>query len=182
MEKIISRFSTLKSKIDSLLSEDFDFNTQERAQIQNNFQVDTNTSHIRDLAIGLPRQHVDRAVAIFQRLSTHFEAGLFFENQDGTYKLFASFEKGIVSPVRVDPRPSILLPHITLMTVLQTSADNILQKIPQVQFQNSNNMRAFLIKISSDFSFVFFSEMPDPWMKNHIEEVIKALHLAMGEG
>ncbi|MFP5518770.1 MAG: hypothetical protein ACLGGX_02610 [Bdellovibrionia bacterium] len=181
MEKFISKISGLKNKIDSLLNEDFEHNPDLKKHIQQHFQLQTNPNLIRDISVGLPDSHVDRAVVLFQRLADFAEYGYFFENQDGTHKLYATFQFGVVSPIHSEPRPAMSLPHADLLTVLQTNATNIVEKIPQVKIQNSEDYRAFLIRISSDFTIILLSKLPDPWMKVHMEDLHRAITLSMGE-
>lgn len=181
MEKLRTQWVSLKNIINSLLNEDFQMNPIEKKKIQEKFEVDRNPASLKNLSVGLPDQHIDKAVALFQRLSSHFEAGLFFENSDGKYRLHASFESGIVTPVHIDPRPLFDLPQLQMMEVLQTSAINILDRIPKGLVFKRKDARAFLLKLSSDFSIVLISELPDPWMKEHLETTIQSLALAMGE-
>lgn len=181
MEKLRSQWISLKNTIHSLLNEDFSMNPIEKKKIQENFEIDRKHSSVKNLSVGLPDQHVDKAVALFQRLSSHFEAGLFFENCDGHFRLHACFESGIVSPIDVDPRPLFELPQLQMLEVLQTPANHILDRIPKGLIFKRKDARAFLLKLSSDFSIVLISELPDPWMKEHLELTVQTLALAMGE-
>lgn len=181
MEKLRTQWVSLKNIIHNLLNEDFQMNPIEKKKIQEQFEIDRTPQSIKNLSVGLPDQHIDKAVALFQRLSSHFEAGLFFENSDGQYRLHATFESGIVSPVQIDPRPLFELPQLQMLEVLQTPAEHILERIPKGLLFKRKEARAFLLKLSSDFSLVLISELPDPWMKEHLENVVQSLALAMGE-
>lgn len=182
MEKILTRINSLKSKIESLLHDDFETPLADRKLIQSHFTIDRNTDHISDLREGLPDRHVDRAIALFQRLTPFVETGLFLENCDASYKLHAYFHKGVLQTVKKDPKPSFQLPHVEMTTILQTSGHGVLLKAGLTQlYSPTEEPRAFLVKASSDFTFIFISNLPDPWMKEHMEHLLKSIHWAMGD-
>lgn len=181
MDQIFSSILNFRKKIELLLDNDLSKNIEESEVIKKNFQESRDLNLIRSLSTGLPDDHTDRAIAIFSRLSYLFEAGVFFENFDGDFKVQAYFHRGVLEPMRIDPRPITKLPFVNLMTVLSTKSPAILEKIKLTELDPNGEGTALLLKLTPDFSFLLISQLPDIWLKAHVEKVLSALHLGISE-
>ena len=181
MDQIFSAIVNFKKNLESLLENDLHKNHEEIDTTKKNFEVSRDPQLIRSLANSLPDDHTDRAIAIFSRLSYLFDAGVFLENMDGLYKVQAYFDRGVIEPYRLDPRPVLTLPHTDLLTVLTTSSSSILEKCRLPDLDPSKDGKALLLKLTPDFSILLISHMPDLWLKGHIEQVLENLHRGMSE-
>lgn len=181
MDQIFSAIVKFKKNLETILDNDLDKNIDEIETNKAQFEVSQDPLLIRSLATGLPEDHTDRAIAIFSRLSYLFDAGVFFENQDGNYKAQAYFHRGVIEPIKMDPRPSMSLPHVDLMTVLATQPSSILTKVKLEFLDPQNEGKALLLRLTPDFSFLLISHLPDLWLKTHIENVLEAIHRGIVE-
>jgi hypothetical protein len=181
VEKIVSKISQIRRRLEDLLDNDFDHKREEKEKIKKTFEVSRDLSLIRGLPAGLPEDHLDRVAVLFSRMSMFFEAGIMMENQDGRWKAQAIFEKGVVETLKSQNKSSLQLPHVKVLTVLRTGARPLLEKLHLKQLDPGNSYQCLLIKVSSDFSFLLLSSLPDLWLKNHIENIQGSLQSGIAD-
>lgn len=199
MDKISHTFANkitnFQKRIQSFLENDFHNKNEEQEQLRKDFEATRDTSLIRGLSLGLPDDHIDRAIVVFSRIAMFFDAGILLENNDGKWKAQAFFYHGITElfkssfplstknpskPPDVKIKKSenfshIQIPALNLMTVLKTDSITILKKLGLEHLDKENKTSCLLIKVTPDFAFILFSTLPDLWLKEHMENIRYAL-------
>lgn len=139
------------------------------------FEASRDVALVRGLSLALPDDHIDRAIVVFGRLAGLFEAGVLLENHDSQWKAQAIFQNGLARPLRREMSASMRLPEVGPLTALQTPARSLLAKLELTDLDPSNKRRAILVKPVPDFAYILLSELPDLWLKDHLERTVKAL-------
>lgn len=174
-QTLVSTLSLFQKRLESFLDNDFETNHIENDKIRQQFEVSRDPAIIRGISMGLPDDHVDRAVVVFSRLAMCFEAGVLLENNDGQWKPQASFHLGVTQLVKAAKKSAISIPQIDLLTVLKTSSAPVLEKMGLQDLDPHNRSSCLLIKATPDYAFFLFSELPDIWLKDHTEQILKTL-------
>ena len=179
MEKIsqtlASTLSLFQKRLESFLDNDFETNHIENDKIRQKFEATRDHTLIRGISQGLPDDHIDRAVVVFSRLAMCFESGIMLENNDGQWKAQASFHRGVTQLLKSESKRAVSIPEIDLLTVLKTASAPILEKLNLKNLDPQNRTCCLLIKATPDYAFFLFSELPDVWLKEHAEQVLKTL-------
>ncbi|MBX2988971.1 MAG: GTP cyclohydrolase [Bdellovibrionaceae bacterium] len=163
-------FNRFQKRIESLLE------TEEAAPPSSvRFEVSRDPALVRDLPLGLPEDHLDRAIVLFSRLAGLYDAGVLLENHDGLWRPQAFFRDGQARPLRRDPMPSLPLPDPGPLTALQAPTEALLRRLGLAELDEKNRRRAFLIKPVPDFAYLLLSDLPDLWLKDHLERTVKSL-------
>lgn len=174
-QTLVSKITKLQKRFESFLDNDFENKVEEAEHIQASFEPSRDTALIRGLSQGLPDDHIDRAIIVFSRLAMFFDAGILLENNDGQWKAQASFHKGVTQLLKNNSKSIVKIPNMTLLSVLKTDSKAMLQKLQLQNLDPENKITCLLIKASPDFAFILFSSMADLWLKEHIENVRRAL-------
>lgn len=173
-QSLVSKFTQLQKRFESLLEEDIDKKHEESKSIPP-FEASRDTSLVRGVSLGLPDNHVDRAIIVFSRLALLFDIGALLENHDGVWKAQAQFDKGHSRLIKVHQQVQVHLPQMTLLSVLKTGSREMLEKLQMSHFDPQERTSCLLLKVSPDFAFILFSKLPDIWLKEHIENVRREL-------
>lgn len=174
-QALASKISHFQKRLQSFLENDFNPNSEEHERLRKEFEASHESSLVRGLSQGLPDDHIDRAIVVFSRLALVFEAGVLLENNDGAWKPQAFFHKGFTELLRTANKPTIKIPQTSLMTVLKTDSASLLQKLNLRQLDPENKTVCLLIRVTPDFVFLLLSDLPDLWLKEHTENVRRAL-------
>lgn len=174
-QTLVSKFTKLQRRFESFLDNDFENKVEERERLQQNFEASRDTSLVRGLSQGLPEDHIDRAIVAFSRLAMLFDTGVLLENNDGQWMAQASFNKGTTELLKNSAKSAVKIPDMNMMSVLKTNSRTMLGKLNLGHLDPDNKTTCILIKVSPDFAFILFSTMPDLWLKEHIENVRRAL-------
>ncbi len=174
-QTLASTLSLFQKRLESFLDNDFETNHIENDKIREKFEITRDPSLIRGISQGLPDDHIDRAVVVFSRLSMCFESGILLENNDGQWRAQASFHKGVTQLLKTPSKRSVTIPQIDLLTVLRTASAPILEKLGLQELDSDKKTSCLLIKATPDYAFFLFSELPDIWLKDHAEHVLKTL-------
>ncbi|HWU42470.1 MAG TPA: hypothetical protein VN132_03495, partial [Bdellovibrio sp.] len=86
-----------------------------------------------------------------------------------------SFHRGVTELLKNATKTSVKIPSTNLMAILKTDAFSMLEKLNLLSLDPQNKSNCLLIKVTPDFAFLLFSELPDLWLKEHIENVRRAL-------
>ncbi len=175
LSQLVSKLTQLQRRFESFLDNEFENKIEEREQVQKNFEASMDISLVRGLAQGLPEDHIDRAIVVFSRLALLFDSGVLLENQDGQWKPQACFHRGVTELLKNNSKTTLKLPNMTLLSVLTTSARQMLERLNLKHFDPENKTTCIVIKTSPDFAFILFSRTSDLWLKDHVENVRRAL-------
>ena len=173
-QSLVSKITQLQKRFESLLEEDID-KKHEEARTALSFEPSQDLSLIRGISLGLPENHIDRAIIVFSRLALLFDAGVLLENHDGTWKAQARFSQGHSQLIKSQTKTPVILPSMTLLSILKTASAPMLEKLQLTELDPQNRTSCLVLKVSPDFAFILFSKLPDIWLKNHIENVRKEL-------
>ena len=178
MEKIsqsfVSKLNRFQKRLEAILDNDFDKKVDE-TEIKLNFEPSQDPLLVDGLSIGLPDDHIDRAIVSFSRLALLFDSGVLLENQDGKWKSQAYFEYGLSHLIKNDMRPTITLPPLNMFDILRTSTTPLLKKLQIENIKKTEHVASFLIKVSPDYCFILNSALPEIWLKAHLENIRNAL-------
>ncbi|MBO9668872.1 MAG: GTP cyclohydrolase [Bdellovibrio sp.] len=174
-QALVSKISTFQKRLQSFLENDFDPNSEEHERVQKEFEASRDESLVRGLSQGLPEDHIDRAIVAFSRLAMLFEAGILLENNDGVWVAQASFHKGVTELFKGATKTTLSIPSTNMMSWLKTDAASVLRKTNLTHLDPENKTSCLLIKITPDFAVLLFSTLPDIWLKDHSENVRRAL-------
>jgi hypothetical protein len=175
-QSLVSKLSTFQKRLESFLENDFESHIEEaHRKDAGPFEASRDLSVVRGLSLGLPEDHIDRAVVVFSRLALLFDAGVMLENNDGVWKAQAYFSEGVTRVLKNSEKNVVKIPVTSLMTVLQTSPQPLLAKLNLAGLDPAEKTNCLLIRVTADFAFLLFSSLPDLWLKEHIENVRTAL-------
>lgn len=174
-QALASKITHFQKRLQSFLENDFDPSAEEHERIRKEFEVSRDSSLVRGISQGLPEDHIDRAIVVFSRLAMVFDAGVLLENNDGEWKAQASFHRGITELLKNPAKATVKIPNVNLMTVLKTDSYSMLHKLNLSHLDPMNKTSCLLVKVTPDFAFLLFSDMPDLWLKEHTENVRRAL-------
>lgn len=174
-QTLVSKLTKVQRRLESILDNDFESKVEEQERQQASFEASRDLSLIRGISQGLPEDHIDRAIIVFSRLALHFEAGVLLENDDGQWRAQASFFRGSTKLIKSKSKPVISIPQTRLMSVLKADATAMLGKLKLENLNPEEKASCLLIKVSPDFAFLLLSNMPDLWLKDHVENIRHAL-------
>lgn len=174
-QSLVSKITNLQKRLESLLDNDFDVESEGSQKEGRAFEVSRDLSLVRGISTALPDDHIDRAIVAFSRLSMFFDAGVILENNDSQWKAQAYFFEGSTHLLKNDAKSAFKIPQMTLLSVLKTDSKTVLTKLNLQQLDPNNKTTCLLIKVTHDFAFVLFSSMPDIWLKDHVEQIRTAL-------
>lgn len=174
MEKITRSFTLslnrFHKRVESLLDAEDHRPDPEAAP----FEASRDPAMVRGISMGLPEDHVDRAIVSFSRLAGLFQAGILLENHDGQWKPHAIFNEGIARPLRGDDLPFVKLPQVSPLTALKAPTDPLLAKLGLKELARAGR-NTFLVKPVPDFAYLLLTDLPDLWLKDHLERTVNAL-------
>ncbi|WII71216.1 GTP cyclohydrolase [Bdellovibrio sp. 22V] len=174
-QTLVSKITMLQRRFESFLDNDFESKVEETDRKQAPFEASRDLALVRGLSHGLPEDHIDRAIVVFSRLALLFDAGILLENNDGQWRAQASFYKGASQLLKNNAKMIVKVPEMTMMSILRTDSQAMLEKLHLQHLDPENKTTCLLMKASPDFAFLLFSEMADLWLKEHIENVRRAL-------
>ncbi len=171
-QSIASKLNQLQRRFESLLEEDLDKKNEE-IKMDASFEASREIALVRGISLGLPDNHVDRAIIVFSRLALLFDIGVLLENHDGIWRAQAQFDKGQSRLIKLHQQTQVHLPPMTLLSVLKTGSREMLEKLGLTGLDPQERTSCLLLRVSPDFAFILFSKLPDIWLKDHIENVRK---------
>ncbi|WP_413569761.1 GTP cyclohydrolase [Bdellovibrio sp. HCB117] len=174
-QTLVSKISMVQRRLESFLDNDFENKVEESENNAVLFEASRDLSLVRGISQGLPEDHIDRAIVVFSRLAMLFDSGVLLENHDGQWKAQASFHKGSTQLLKNNGKAIVKIPDMTLLSVLKTDSRAMLEKLQLQHLDPENKTTCLLIKASPDFAFILFSSFADLWLKDHIENVRRAL-------
>jgi hypothetical protein len=158
----------------------------------NKFIASNDLSQIENIRISLPMDLSSKVETLFFRLSPYFEAGLLFlrertsKNQDGSsetldqWHAIAGFDRGELCSLRnVDLQIPFRFPPLTLVEVQRVHSKSLFDQLQQIQVAKTSSSQVLIFRPHPDYIFLVSSELPDPWLKPHIEKVQKELLLIL---
>ena len=174
-QSLTTKISNLQRRLESFLENDETIKHQEDPGTKFSFEVTRDLIHIRGLSQGLPEDHIDRTIVIFNRLATFFDAGILLENSDGRWRSQAYFESGKSFLLKKQQQVTLQLPAVKLISALRTKPQLILKKLNLKHLDPDWQTTCLLIKVTPDFAFILLSRMPDLWLKDHINHISREL-------
>lgn len=165
-------FNRLQNSFESLLEND----GGKRDPDAPPFEPSRNPALVEGLSLGLPDDHIDKAVILFSRLALLFDAGLLLENHDSRWQPQALFRDGAARPLRQERRDSVALPEMNALSVLKTDGRALVKKLGiEPKSFPVPGTAAYILRPVPDFAYVLFSALPDLWLKDHMERATHAL-------
>ncbi|MBX3041288.1 MAG: GTP cyclohydrolase, partial [Bdellovibrionaceae bacterium] len=134
------------------------------------FEASRDPALIDGLSLGLPDDHIDKAVILFSRLALLFDGGLLLENLDGRWTPRAIFREGTAHHLRQESKDSVALPEMNSLAVLKTEGPALMKKLGIDGKSISLSDAAYIVRPVPDFAYVLFSSLPDLWLKGHLEK------------
>lgn len=162
------RLQRLQKRLEDLLAQ------QPRLEPETAFEATHEPALVRDLAVGLPDDPVDRSIRVFCRLALMFDAGLMLERDGDGWVPQALFRQGLARPFRTE-RPALNLPRLAPLQALRTSSAPLLQALDLTALDPEARWHAYLVQPTPEFAFLLFSGLPDLWLKDHLNRVVAAL-------
>lgn len=172
---LTTKISKFQRRLESFLESDETHKHQEEQSTTHMTEVTRDLNLIRGLSQGLPDDHIDRTIVIFNRLSAFFDSGILLENNDGQWSSVAYFHGGKSYLLKKPNQAIIRLPSVELMNALKTNSELILKKLNLHHLDPQGHTTCLLIKVTPDFSFILLSRMPDIWLKDHINNISREL-------
>lgn len=176
-QRLSQRIHLLQQRVQSLLESEHGAADPDAPP----FEASRDPLLAQSLSAGLPDDHIDRAIVVFNRLSGLFDGGILLENLDGQWKAQAVFHQGTARPLRRDRIAPLRLPMIGPLVALKTPAKPLLAKLQLKDLDPEGKRQAILVKPVPDFAYVLLSSLPDLWLKDHLERVMKALSAGFAE-
>ncbi len=145
------------------------------------FEATTDISHWRETLRFLPADKADGLIHIFSRLAPYFESGilLYKHSAESTQEFWspgAVFFHGQYYPLAPEHlQLRLQLPHLDFLQLRKTSPYALLQQLKLSEISDSTDASAFAFRANEDFLFLVFSELPEPWLRTHIENIFNIL-------
>jgi hypothetical protein len=187
----MEQVQNLQKQIADLLEKE-PLRKQPEAPASSAFAVSTDLSQLEEIRIGLPVPLGARVETLFARLSPYFEAGILFQrqpstqNHDGVHATVdqwltsAGFEQGQFYALHgMDLQIPFHFPQLTLVEVQKVHSKNLFDQLQQIRVAKSTGSQVLIFKPHPDFIFLVSSELPDLWLKPHIEKIQKELLLIL---
>lgn len=177
-DSLTRRLGRIQNRIESILETD----PLKRDPDAPPFEASRDPSLVDGISLGLPDDHIDRAIILFSRLALLFDGGLLLENHDGRWKPQALFNEGVTRTTASESSKGMSLPDMNSLLVLKTSLQPLCEKLGfrQVPFA-SKSANAYVIRPVADFAYVVVSDLPDLWLKEHLERTSFALSRGFSE-
>lgn len=175
MEKLtrnlVSHLDRLQKRVESLLEEEGTASAHESAP----FEPTRDSGLMRGIPVGLPDDHIDRAIVVFSRMAMFYDGGVLLENHDGRWLARAIFQEGHARPLRQSKPVIFPLPQLGPLQILKTPATAVIRRLDLKGFSFRADTEAFLVKPTPDFAYILFSRWPDLWLKEHLAGTVKIL-------
>lgn len=139
------------------------------------FEPSRDPALVEGMSLGLPDDHIDKAVILFSRLALSFDGGILLENHDGRWKPQAIFREGVARHLRLENKESVALPEMSALSVLKTDGLALIKKLGVDAKTVPATKAAYILRPVPDFAYVLFSALPDLWLKDHLERTTHAL-------
>lgn len=166
----------LQNRIESVLDQDLEALSEEVQLTKKNFEPLTDPRLLRGLSESLPADSTDKAVILFSRLALYFDAGVFLEADKNLWEPQAHFHRSHVRVLKAAQKKKISLPNVSLLSVLRTNSQALLQKMNLTELDPDNKTVCLFLRPANDFAFLLFSSLPDLWLKDHMKLVTEAIH------
>lgn len=167
----------LSRKLENILQESWDNEAKpsKGQTLQQRFELQVNFQGLESLSVGLPSDHVEKVVAVFKRLNPYFQFGLLLENNDQKFSPVAFFNEGSVQVASgTFHELKLSLPTTKHLQILTTPGSVFMTKL-KLNWDPEGKCKAYLIKPTSDFAYILFSPVPDLWMQDQMEGLVKEL-------
>lgn len=163
-------FNGLKNNVQKLLEED-----TWKAVPKDYFEIKTDLTELNQIANNLPLTFLERSITFFSRLNPYFYSGLFLYSKEKTqfnevWIPCSAFKEGLYFPIP-QVQETLQLPKLKINSIKKTSPFLFLNSLNLTPLCDLPDSSAFLIKISPHVAFVFFSNLPEPWSKIHVEKI-----------
>lgn len=184
MDKLTSRLTqsilNFQKRFENLL--EHDPREMPRTDSSTPFEASRDAALVRGLSEGLPKDHVDRAIVLFNRLSMHFDSGVLLQNFDGTWKTQAFFENGRSAPVGPGHSKTLVLPKCAPLQALKAPHPKLLNELGLSKLDATGDGTCLLLKPVNDFAYLLISHWPDLWLKDHTEKITAAMVSSFADG
>lgn len=193
MDKISKIFmdqvQNLQKQISDLLEKE---PLQKNKQPEKSFTASNDLSQIEGIRIALPVPLQARVETLFARLSPYFDAGLLFlrqptiQNHDGAsstvdnWVTLAAFDQGELYALRdIDLQIAFRFPQLTLVEVQKVHSKNLFDQLQQIRVAKTPSSQVLIFRPHPEFIFLISSDLPDLWLKPHVEKIQKELLLIL---
>lgn len=169
MEKWITQIKNqITNQIETLLEKDMSFENPKL------YYCPLPPSELSEVFKNLPSAETEKLKVIFSRLAPFYHSGLLLKTSKKQWQLAGAFQEGIYYPLphMIADHP-ILIPQIELHEVKKTATISILKKLHLNDFltaDQSATYTALVLRPHDDFIYIFFSDMPDLWLKPLVEK------------
>lgn len=170
--QLTEKLDLLQKRVEALLEEE---PSPSAEKLSTPFEPSRDLALLRGLSVGLPEDHVDKAILVLSRLSLLYDGGLLLRNEDGAWTVRAYFAEGWARPLKISPAPIIQIPSLGPLQALQTNADDLLNRASLQISELPRGCRALLLKPTPDFAYILMSKLPDLWLKDHAAATMKSL-------
>lgn len=149
-------------------------------ELKSNFLLEENIQLISNMSYAYQKAvRQDEFLYLFSQLSCFFEVGLCFKKMSNNfnankYNAIQMFAYG-KQFTNLDNLPEVVFPQTTLFNILSTNSRSFLKKMNLQNLDMNNNLQAYLISISSEFSILLFTEYAEPWAKLRFEKLQSTL-------
>jgi hypothetical protein len=167
-------FKQLTTKLEYLFENDTHFNLALEpsvADAKKNFVLTEDLPQLRNLSYVFNNEINSQNIeSLFAQLACFFEINFLMarEKPESRFKvcLTTLFGKKINN---LEGWPSMSLPEGKLYTVYRTGGHSLLKKFSLQDLDADKKMTAFLLPVTSRFTFVFLTKVAEPWSKVKIE-------------
>lgn len=169
----LDQVSIVQSKLLNLLEK----NTSPK--LSADFEVTTDLSTLQNIDFGLPETLLERVPILFSRLHPYFEAGVLLKLNNYLWSPVTAFQRGYIFELSsLEKQMNFEFPMISLVSVLKARSQHVIKDLGLDEYLGNNNITALVFRPHPDYLFLVLSELPDLWLKEHIEKVqTKALLL-----
>lgn len=139
------------------------------------FELSQDYISLQNSLKSLPKDRSEKIMTVFGNLNPYFSSGLFLYRKNinsHEWNLGSAFRNGKFRSLdSVLSQSSSKFPNMKNGTLIKTTPYQILKPLGLCSWCDGTDSSAFVLKFDDSFVGVFFLDLPEPWLRLHIEKI-----------
>lgn len=167
-----------QKNLESLLEANVSMRSPTLPEVVHQFEPSTDLSHLKVMLQMLPKDRMDCLVTLFSRMSVYFHSGLLLNiaqlgnDARETWVPSSAFKNGEYFEIPTDLQSAALsLPVVKFGEIRKSSPYCLLSPLQLESLCDAPEASAFCLRAADDYLFMFFTTLPEPWLRTHVEAI-----------
>ena len=169
--RVLSKVRSVKKNLELILDED--------KWTHNDFEISRDYFSLNSSLTNLPLDKSEKSLTLFGNLSSFFSSGIFLYKQatkDRIWTQGSAFKNGKFKRLSdIQKSKGISLPQMKNGELRKTSPYVLLSQIDLCSWSDGTDSTAFVLQLNEHFVFLLFIDLPEPWLRFHIEKLYNAM-------